>query len=94
MPARYKNHRDANEPDLLAVFARVGGKWLEAGPLDGWALFRGEWTPTEIKNPKGRNRLQPSQVKFIAECRANNAPVWIWRTEDDIYACTGAMRTA
>lgn len=94
MPARYKNHRDGNEPDLLAVFARVGGSWTEAGPLDGWAAFRGEWFPVEIKNPKGKNRLRPSQVKFIAECRANNAPVWIWRTEDDIYACTGAMRTA
>lgn len=91
---RYAKKVDANKADLLAVFERVGGAWFEGGPLDGWAAFRGEWFPVEIKNPKGKNRLQPSQVKFIAECRANNAPVWIWRTEDDIYACTGAMRTA
>jgi hypothetical protein len=94
MPARYKNHRDGNESDLLDVFNRVGGVWVEGGPLDGWALFRGEWVPTEVKNPKGKNKFRKTQTDFIALCRANNAPVWVWRTEDDVYNCTGAIRTA
>lgn len=92
MPARYKNHRDGNEADLLEVFAKVGGSWKQGGPLDGWALFRGDWIPTEIKNPKGKNRYRKSQLEFIAWCIANNAPYWVWRTEDDVYNSTGALR--
>jgi hypothetical protein len=91
---RYAKKRDANEPELVKLLERLGGAWHPYGPLDGWAVFRGEWFPVEIKNPRGRNRLTPLQVDFIANAQARNAPVWVWRTEDDVYNCTGALRVA
>lgn len=83
---RAYNHRDANEPALKAVAERLGAVIVEGGPLDLWAYARGLWVPVEVKNPEGRNRLQPSQVEFRQLCERIGAPTWLWRTADDVIA--------
>lgn len=82
------NKRDANESDLLREVRKIGCDWVEAGPLDGWAWspcgrFPKQWIPVEVKNPAGRNRLQPGQSEFIAHSAATGRPYFIWRTLDD-----------
>ncbi len=39
------NKRDANESSLVLVAEQIGAGWIEAGPLDGWAIHRGTWVP-------------------------------------------------
>lgn len=86
--------RDANENDLVKFAEQLGAGWEQNGPLDGWAFWRGVWTPTEIKNPDGKNRYTDSQVLFLARCKERNAPVWTWRTIDDVLKSLGARQTA
>ena len=81
------NHRDANEKSLLKLARQLGIHWIEAGPLDGWIPHGPGFVPVEIKNPDGRNRLQPSQKDFIALCVTNNWPYEIWRTDEDVIKC-------
>lgn len=63
--ATVHNHRDTNEPAILAVLAQLSVAWIEAGPLDGW-VYIGEWIPVEIKMPGAA--LEPGQVEFIQAC--------------------------
>jgi hypothetical protein len=86
--------RDANETTLVRFAEQLGAMWEQEGPLDGWTLWRGVWTPTEIKNPDGRDRYTDSQVLFLAHCKERNAPVWTWRTIDDVLTCLNAKIAA
>lgn len=91
---RWFNKRDDNEPALIAAAGRMGISWYEGGPLDGWIPWlRGTFVPVEIKNPDGRDRPQPSQIKFMRECDLNGWRYEIWRTVDDIIL-TVARRNA
>lgn len=84
--------RDTNENELVSLAEQLGGLWEQTPPLDGWLLWRGVWTPVEIKH--GKNPYTESQVLFLARCKERNAPVWTWRTERDVMACMGARVSA
>lgn len=84
--------RDANEPELLEIVKAFGAVWICAPPLDGWVIWRGQFIPVEIKN--GKNRYTDSQVKFLAQCKERNAPVWTWREPRDVFESLGARQTA
>ncbi len=92
--------RDTNENQLVSLAEQLGGMWEQTGPLDGWLLWRGVWTPVEIKRPDGpkggRNHRHytPAQVLFLGRCKERNAPVWTWRCERDVMACLGARVAA
>jgi hypothetical protein len=94
MNVRYAAKRDGNEPELVRTARQVGAFMVQVGPLDWWACFRGRWYPVEIKNPEGKNKLTDAQVLFLADCRQYAAPVWIWRTEADVFDSLGARQTA
>lgn len=85
------NHRDANEPAILRVLEQMNVEWIEAGPLDGW-IYIGQWTPVEIKNPDGRNRLQRGQKQFIEDCQALGRPHMVWRGVSDAIADVSKAR--
>lgn len=89
---RLAARRDANEPALITIAKQFGALWIQTGPLDGWIFYRHTWTPVEIKAPKGH--YKPSQVKFFARCKEREAPVWVWRTERDVFESMGAKQTA
>lgn len=91
---RYAARRDANEPELVRLARLLGVLMEKHPPLDWWAFYRGQWIPVEIKNPDGRNRLTDKQVLFLARAKERDAPVWIWRSEDDVYQSLGAVRSA
>jgi len=79
--------RDANEDYLLRVAEQLGGFWVYAGPLDGWILHRGKWTPVEIKAPKGL--LTQLQQRFMRDCETYGGPRYIWRTDEDVIKDLG-----
>lgn len=89
---KYAGRRDANESDLLKAARLLGAMWEQQGPLDGWLLWRGVWTPVEIKTSKGT--YTDAQVLFLARCKERNAPVWTLRTVEDVYRHLGAIQTA
>jgi hypothetical protein len=92
-----RNCRDANEAPLLAHALALGGEWWEDGPLDGWVLHRGVWTPTEIKIPEREgaiNEYTPQQVRFFRWCSERRAKWFTWRTVSDVERDLGARRTA
>lgn len=91
---RYAAKRDANEPQLVELARMLGAHMECTGPLDWWCYWRGAWIPVEIKNPDGRNRYTPEQIKFLARCKERGAPVWTWREEADVYRSLGARRGA
>jgi len=76
--------RDDNEDVLLETAYCLGMHFEPCGPLDGWILYRRIWLPVEIKNPKGRNRYTPRQLKFIERCKNAGVSVHTWRTEQDV----------
>lgn len=75
------NKRDANEFPILKALARLGVEWIEAGPLDGWAILAGRFIPCEIKTANGK--LTQGQTEFIAACERNSLPYGLWRSVDD-----------
>lgn len=92
-----RNRRDNNEKPLLAVSERFGAKWWEDGPLDGWTLQRGVWTPTEIKDPVREglaDEYTPQQLRFFRWCSENRAPWFTWRTDADVMRDLGARVVA
>lgn len=81
---RYAAKRDDNEPELIKVARAIGAQMECSGPLDWWCFFRHRWTPVEIKNPEGKNKYTDEQVLFLIRCKEREAPVWTWRTADDV----------
>jgi hypothetical protein len=90
--ARYAQRKDQNQADIVKAVALLGAEWLDEGPLDGWILWRGRWTPVEIKTAKGT--YTDAQVLFLAMCKERGAPVQAWRSISDAYAFLGAKVSA
>lgn len=74
--------RDSNENALVGTAEALGAYWVQTGPLDGWICWREYWYPVEIKH--GKNPYTDAQVLFIACCKERNAPVFTWRTVEDV----------
>lgn len=89
---RYAARRDGNENELVTALRALGALWVQEGPLDGWAFWRGAWIPVEIKTAKGK--YTESQVQFLIRCQERQAPVWTWRNLGDVYRCLGAKVSA
>lgn len=95
---RYTRNRRDNVENALVRHARaLGAQFLEAPPLDGWALHRGVWTPCEIKDPSREGKAgeyTSAQLRFFRWCREHRAKWWTWRTIDDVEKDLGARRVA
>lgn len=91
---RYNPKRDINEGELIALARQLGAEFEKAPPLDWWCGFRGRWVPLEIKNLDGRNRYTDAQTRFQIRCNERQLPMWVWRTESDVYRDLGAKRVA
>lgn len=97
---RYAARRDQNENELVGYAEQLGALWIQTPPLDGWCLWREHWYPVEIKRPdgpqggrKGRHYTE-AQVLFLARCKERNAPVWTWRSIEDVLTCLNARVAA
>lgn len=92
-----KNNRDGNELPLIEHAQRLGARWRQGPPLDGWLLFRGSWLPVEIKLPEREgtaNEYTALQKRFFTFCREYGGKWLTWRTKDDVERDLGARRVA
>ena len=82
--------RDGNEPELITA-ARKLGWYLTAlhTPCDYLGLYRGLWRTIEVKEKTGK--LTKAQKVWHSEVHARGGDVLIWRTLEDVLACTDGV---
>ena len=62
---------DANQPEIIEALEEIGCTVYEIEkPVDLLIEFKRLWILIEVKNPKGKNTLTKSQVKFFKNTRA------------------------
>lgn len=89
--------RDRNEEELLKVAEAMGAHWHQGPPLDGWIIWRGLWTPVEIKMPEReghKDEYTAAQQRFLRFCETYHGPRLIWRTVEDVIKSLDGRRTA
>ena len=65
--SRRARRTDANQAAIVEVLrARGAIVWIIEAPVDLLVFFDGRFTPREVKNEHGRNRLTPQQIEFFA----------------------------
>lgn len=64
---RRNKKRDANEPEIFDALNELPGCQVVRmdKPVDLLVGYGGRTYLLEVKNPEGKNRLEPDQVKFI-----------------------------
>jgi hypothetical protein len=95
--SHWRHRRDGNENELVRTLESLGALWIQTGPFDGWAFWRGRWHLCEIKLPEREGRAgeyTPAQLLLIQKLRERNVPWYTLRTDEDVYALLGARRTA
>lgn len=62
-----RKKRDANEKEIVSALEAVPGCMVVPldKPVDLLIGYEGRTILAEVKNPKGKNRLEPDQVEFI-----------------------------
>ena len=69
--------RDYNEKDIIKGFMEKGCKGVirltGSETLDLLINYMGIWFQVEVKNPEGRNRETPAQIKFFEKWKGEQA---------------------
>lgn len=86
--------RDGNEPEIVRALEALGCTVERLDLTDGPDLLVGVCGLTmlmEVKDPNGRNRIEPGQEEWHAWWRGH--PVMVVRSQDDAIAqMQGAVR--
>lgn len=89
------NKADGTTKGICAALRGVGAKVSqiqsasgERGVPDLLVSFKGSWFVMEVKNPEGRNRIDPAQAKFQLDSRAT---VHVVRTPEDALQALGVI---
>lgn len=82
--------RDANEPEIIAALEAVPGVVVvsQDKPVDLMVGYMGVTYNLEVKNPKGKNRIEPDQQAFFDEWTGR--PVVVVRSPEDALEAIGA----
>jgi len=87
---KYRAKADANEAEIIKALEQIGcAVWRLKRPVDLLIGYRGQTGLIEVKNPDGRNRIEPEQQEFIDNWKGN---VYVVRTVDEAIAA--AVRIA
>ena len=91
IPRRAKR-RDGNEAAIVAALEKVGAFVIRLDePVDLLVGYRNRWLLLEVKDPKGRNRLEDSQRKFFARLEGTALSAWVVRDELEALTAIGAI---
>lgn len=85
---RYAAKRDGNEQSIVQALRDIGASVMQVDKVDLIVGYRGENYLLEVKDPKGRNRLTPSQERLIVEWRGQYAVI---RNIDEALQTIGAI---
>lgn len=81
--------RDANEPEIIAALESIPGVTVVPidKPVDLVVGYQGITHLLEVKNPKGKNRIEPDQRDFMDTWQGR--PVVIVRSPQDALQAIG-----
>ncbi len=81
--------RDANEPEIIEALEAIPGVVVvpQDKPVDLLVGYNGVTYLLEVKNPKGKNRIEPDQAAFFEEW--TGLPVVIVRSPADALDAIG-----
>jgi len=75
---RHARKKDANHSELVAALRHQGVLVCEIeSPVDLLCGYRQRFFTVEIKNTQGRNREQPTQVKWRERCTIDRLPHFV-----------------
>ena len=75
---------DANQAVIVKELRDRGALVVLLGqPVDLLVGYRGEWALVEVKAGP-RSKIQPSQTKFLDQCRENQVPCFLIDDLDDV----------
>ena len=75
---------DANQAVIVKELRDRGALVVILGqPVDLLVGYRGEWALVEVK-ASSRSKIQPSQTKFLDQCRENQVPCFLIDDLDDV----------
>ena len=75
---------DANQAVIVKELRDRGALVVVLGqPVDLLVGYRGEWALVEVK-ASSRSKIQPSQIKFLDQCRDNQVPCFLIDDLDDV----------
>ena len=75
---------DANQAVIVKELRDRGALVVVLGqPVDLLVGYRGEWALVEVK-ASSRSKIQPSQIKFLDQCRENQVPCFLLDDLDDV----------
>jgi hypothetical protein len=69
--AHYARKRDGNHRDVITALRQIGATTIDLADLgrgrpDIGCWYRDRFFLLEVKNPKGRNRVEPGQADWLA----------------------------
>ena len=81
--------RDANEPEIIEALELIPGVVVvpQDKPVDLLVGYDGVTFLLEVKNPKGKNRIEPDQAEFFEDWTGR--PVVIVRSPEDALEAIG-----
>lgn len=84
-----KKKRDANELEIVQALENIPGVMVVPidKPVDLLVGYNGNTFLLEVKNPDGKNKLEPDQVDFIEEWPGDT--VHVVRTIDEALTALG-----
>jgi len=75
---------DSNQSTIVKELRDRGALVVILGqPVDLLVGYRGEWALVEVKAGP-RSKIQPSQTKFLDQCRENQVPCFLLDDLDDV----------
>jgi len=75
---------DSNQAVIVRELRDRGALVVVLGqPVDLLVGYRGEWALCEVKAGP-RSKIQPSQTKFLDQCRENQVPCFLLDDLDDV----------
>ena len=75
---------DSNQSTIVKELRDRGALVVILGqPVDLLVGYRGEWALVEVKAGP-RSKIQPSQTKFLDQCRDNQVPCFLLDDLDDV----------
>ncbi len=87
-----RNNPDVNQPEIVQALRDIGAVvFLIGQPFDLLCALRGKLYLVEIKNPKGKDKVETSQKETIERLKAVGVEVMVVRSREEAIEAVTAV---